>query len=43
MDSKKKKQQYLYKEVVEKGYEPNEFANFLQAEREDGRLKFDLR
>ena len=33
---RKKKQEYLVKEIIEKGYDPAEFTNFIANEREGG-------
>lgn len=36
MDPKKQKQQYLFEEIIEKGYDSEQFLAFIQAERENG-------
>jgi hypothetical protein len=36
MDSKKQKQQYLIAEILQKGYDSNDFAAFIAAERDGG-------
>lgn len=34
---KKRKQEYLYKEIIEKGYDSTEFVGFMQSQRKDGK------
>ena len=34
------KQKYLKKEVIEKGFDPEEFISFLENRREDGKPNF---
>jgi hypothetical protein len=41
MDSKKQKQQYLIGEILHKGYDSNDFAAFIAAEREGGNPRLD--
>lgn len=35
---KKKKQEYLYKEIIEKGYDSAAFVGFMQSQRQGGTI-----
>lgn len=41
-EKRTQKQNYLRSEIIEKGYEPGEFAQFLEDERENGKKNSKL-
>lgn len=40
---KKRKQDFLYKEIIEQGYDSADFVAFMQSQRKDGNLGLSRR